>query len=61
MKRTVPSFKPGFEVPLAVGEVVSFIGSSRGLINGVTFCFVFKILVPFVAMAPLVMDLILLP
>ena len=35
MKRTVPSFRPGFEPPLAVGEAMSLKVTSRGLVVGV--------------------------
>lgn len=59
MKRTVPSFSPGFEPPLAVGEVMSLKDSWRGLEIGVTGLFAFESMLPFATLAPLVMDFLL--
>ena len=50
MKRTVPSFRPGFEAPV-VGDVMSCMRSFRGLVVGVT-SFAFEPVVPLVALAP---------
>lgn len=59
MKRTVPSFSPGFEPPLAVGEVMSFKVPWWGLVIGVKGFLAFNSMVPFAALAPLVSDLFL--
>lgn len=54
MKRTVPSFSPGFEPPLFVGEVTSLNDSSPGLVIGVIGFLTFELMMPFAALAPLV-------
>ena len=59
MKRTVPSFSPGFEPPLAVGEVMSLKVPSRGLVMGVRVFLAFDSMVPFAVLVPLVTDLFL--
>ena len=59
MKRTVPSFSPGFDPPLAVGEVMSLKDSARGLVDGVAGFLLFESVMPFATLAPLVMDLFL--
>ena len=59
IKRTVPSFSPGFEQPLAVGEVMSPKDSSRGLVIGSTDFLPFESKMPFATLAPLVMDFFL--
>ena len=59
MKRTVPSFSPGFEPPLAVGEVISLKASSRGLVIGVTGFLAFESMTPFAVLAPLVVGFFL--
>lgn len=59
MKRTVPSFSPGFGPPLAVGEVMSLKVPSRGLVTGVSGFLAFDSMVPFDALAPLATDLLL--
>ena len=56
MKRTVPSFRPGLDPPLAVGEVMSLKDSSRGLVIGVTGFLAFESTIPLAALVPLVMD-----